>query len=36
MLVVGDKEKIIEGVKKLGYDVIELDADGNPVKKKAL
>ncbi|MGV3530601.1 MAG: M16 family metallopeptidase [Flavisolibacter sp.] len=36
VLLVGDKASIIEGVKKLGYQVIELDADGNVVDKKAL
>jgi zinc protease len=35
ILLVGDKAKILEGVKKLGYDVVELDADGKPVEKKA-
>ncbi len=28
ILLVGDKKKIMEGVKKLGYEIIELDADG--------
>jgi zinc protease len=35
ILLVGDKAKILDGVKKLGYDVIELDADGNKIEKKA-
>jgi zinc protease len=35
ILLVGDKAKILEGVKKLGYEVIELDADGNKIEKKA-
>lgn len=35
ILLVGDKAKILEGVKKLGYDVVELDVDGKPVEKKA-
>lgn len=35
ILLVGDKAKIIEGVKKTGYEVIELDVDGKPVLKKA-
>lgn len=35
ILLVGDKTKILEGVKKLGYDIIELDVDGKPVEKKA-
>ncbi len=34
ILLVGDKAKIYNGVKKLGYEVIELDADGNAVQKK--
>ncbi len=29
ILLVGDKEHIIPGIKNLGYDIIELDADGN-------
>jgi zinc protease len=35
ILLVGDKTKIMEGVKKLGYEIVELDADGNKVDKKA-
>jgi zinc protease len=35
ILLVGDKAKILEGVKKLGYEVVELDVDGNKVEKKA-
>jgi zinc protease len=35
ILLVGDKAKIIEGVKKTGYEVIELDVNGKPVQKKA-
>ncbi len=35
ILLVGDKAKILEGVKKLGYDIIELDVDGKPIEKKA-
>jgi zinc protease len=31
ILLVGDKAKILEGVKKLGYEVVELDADGKKV-----
>jgi zinc protease len=34
ILLVGDKAKILEGVKKLGYDIVELDADAKPVDKK--
>jgi zinc protease len=29
ILLVGDKAKILDGVKKLGYEVVELDVDGN-------
>jgi len=29
ILVVGDKEKILSGLKQFPYDIIELDADGN-------
>ncbi len=32
MVVVGDKAKVYEDVKDLGYKIIEVDADGNPVK----
>ncbi len=32
IVVVGDKAKIAEGLAKLGYEIIELDADGNIVK----
>jgi len=35
ILLVGDKARILEGVKKLGYNIIELDADGKPLEKKA-
>jgi len=35
ILLVGDKARIIEGVKKTGYEVIELDVEGKPVQKKA-
>ncbi len=34
ILLVGDKQKILEGVKKLGYEVVELDADGNKLDGK--
>lgn len=34
ILLVGDKAKIIEGVKKLGYEVVELDADGKKLEGK--
>ena len=29
ILVVGDKDKILPGLKQFPYDIIELDADGN-------
>jgi zinc protease len=35
ILLVGDKKKIMEGVKKLGYEIIELDADGKLAGKQA-
>jgi zinc protease len=35
ILLVGDKEQIMEGVKKLGYPVVELDVDGRPKDAKA-
>jgi predicted Zn-dependent peptidase len=31
--VVGDKSKIIDNLKETGYEIIEVDADGNPVQK---
>ena len=31
MVVVGDKAKYMDDVKALGFDVVEVDADGNPV-----
>ncbi len=34
ILLVGDKEKITDGIKKLGYEIVELDVDGNPVETK--
>jgi zinc protease len=36
ILVVGDKQKILPGLQKLGYEIIELDADGNVVTKKQM
>ncbi len=35
ILVVGDKAKILEGLQKLGYEIVELDTDGRPAEKKA-
>jgi zinc protease len=35
MLLVGDKTKILAGLQKLGYPIVELDLDGKPVEKKA-
>ena len=34
ILLVGDKAKILESVRKLGYEVIELDAEGKKMEKK--
>jgi zinc protease len=34
ILLVGDKATILEGVKKLGYEVVELDADGKKMEGK--
>ena len=34
ILLVGDKEKIYESVKKLGYEIVELDTEGNKVETK--
>lgn len=36
ILVVGDKSKVLLPLTKLGYEVIELDADGNEIKGPAL
>ena len=35
MLLVGDKAKILPGLQKLGYPIVELDVDGKPIEKKA-
>jgi zinc protease len=35
ILLVGDKAKYIDKIKKFGYDIVELDVDGKPVEKKA-
>ena len=35
MLLVGDKAKILPGLKRLGYPIVELDVEGKPVEKKA-
>lgn len=34
ILLVGDKAKILPGVQKLGYEVVELDTEGNKVDSK--
>ena len=34
ILLVGDKAKVLDNVKKLGYEVVELDTDGKPVETK--
>ena len=31
IVLVGDKEKILPGLQRLGYDIVELNADGGPV-----
>lgn len=35
ILIVGDKAKILPGLQRLGYEIVELDVDGKPVEKKA-
>jgi zinc protease len=35
ILLVGDKARILDGVKKLGYEIVELDVDGNKLDKRA-
>ncbi len=32
IVLVGDKKKIAPGLQRLGYEIVELDADGNLVK----
>lgn len=34
MLLVGDKAKILPGLQKLGYEIVELDTEGKKVEKK--
>ena len=34
MLMVGDKAKILPGLQKMGFPIVELDAEGNEAKKK--
>jgi zinc protease len=34
ILLVADKQRVIDKVKKLGYEVVELDADGNKISDK--
>ncbi|MDB5252403.1 MAG: peptidase [Flaviaesturariibacter sp.] len=34
ILLVGDRARILESIKKLGYEVVELDADGKKVTEK--
>ena len=34
MLLVGDKAKVLPGLQKMGYPIVELDADGQPTQKK--
>lgn len=33
ILLVGDKARILPGLEKMGYEIVELDTDGNPLKK---
>jgi zinc protease len=35
ILIVGDKAKILPGLEKFGYEIVELDADGKTVEKRA-
>jgi zinc protease len=34
ILLVGDKARILPGLQKLGYEIVELDTDGKPLQKK--
>ena len=31
IVLVGDKDRILPGLRRLGYDIVELDVNGNPV-----
>ena len=33
IVLVGDKDRILPGLQRLGYDIVELDVNGNPVKQ---
>lgn len=35
ILLVGDKAKVFDGVKKMGYEIVELDTDGKKKEQKA-
>ncbi|MEO5998207.1 MAG: pitrilysin family protein [Chitinophagaceae bacterium] len=35
ILLVADKEKVLNGIKKSGYEIVDLDVDGIPTAKKA-
>lgn len=35
ILLVGDKAKYLDKIKKFGYEIVELDVDGKPLEKKA-
>jgi zinc protease len=34
MLLVGDKARILPGLQKMGYPIVELDAEGQPTQKR--
>jgi len=34
ILLVGDKEKVLPTLQKFGYEIVELDVDGNPIAPK--
>jgi zinc protease len=34
ILLVADKQRVLDKVKKLGYEIVELDADGNKISEK--
>ncbi len=34
IVLVGDKALILPGLKRLGYEIVEVDADGNPAGKR--
>ncbi len=36
IVLVGDKDLILPGLKRLGYEIVEVDADGNSTEKERI